>query len=199
MANPSYDACIVEAELRARAAYAQLHRPYHDRRHLDECLAELDWVVNLDENKRRILRWAILWHDAVYEPGRRDNERRSAKLAQTELTRCGVDHADVEEVVRLIRLTEKHRVASGDRLGALMVSIDLAILGADPARYKAYAADVRLEYSHVPEKLWRMGRTLVLERMLDKDVLFPDREFRDRLEAQARANMTAEIASLAEG
>jgi predicted metal-dependent HD superfamily phosphohydrolase len=30
-------------------------------------------------------------------------------------------------------------------------------------------------------------------------VLFPDREFRDRLEAQARANMTAEIASLAEG
>jgi predicted metal-dependent HD superfamily phosphohydrolase len=199
MANPSYDACIVEAELRARAAYAQLHRHYHDRRHLDECLAELDWVVNLDENKRRILRWAILWHDAVYEPGRRDNERRSAKLAQTELTRCGVDHADVEEVVRLIRLTEKHRVASGDRLGALMVSIDLAILGADPARYKAYAAGVRLEYSHVPEKLWRMGRSLVLERMLDKDVLFPDREFRDRLEAQARANMTAEIASLAEG
>jgi predicted metal-dependent HD superfamily phosphohydrolase len=80
-----------------------------------------------------------------------------------------------------------------------MVSIDLAILGADPARYKAYAADVRLEYSHVPEKLWRMGRSLVLERMLDKDVLFPDREFRDRLETQARANMTAEIASLAEG
>jgi predicted metal-dependent HD superfamily phosphohydrolase len=44
-----------------------------------------------------------------------------------------------------------------------------------------------------------MGRSLVLERMLDKDVLFPDREFRDRLETQARANMTAEIASLAEG
>jgi predicted metal-dependent HD superfamily phosphohydrolase len=199
MANPSYDACIVEAELRARAAYAQLHRHYHDQRHIDECLAELDWVVNLTEKKRRILRWSILWHDAIYQPGHRDNERRSAKLAHTELTRCGVDEADVEEVVRLIRLTEKHRVASGDRLGALMVSIDLAILGADPARYKAYAADVRLEYSHVPEKLWRMGRSLVLERMLDKDVLFPDREFRDRLEAQARANMTAEIASLAEG
>jgi predicted metal-dependent HD superfamily phosphohydrolase len=199
MANPSYDACIVEAELRARAAYAQLHRHYHDQRHIDECLAELDWVVNLTEKKRRILRWAILWHDAIYQPGQRDNERRSAKLARSELTRCGVDQADVEEVVRLIRLTEKHRVASGDRLGALMVSIDLAILGADPARYKAYAADVRLEYSHVPEKLWRMGRSLVLERMLDKDVLFPDREFRDRLEAQARANMTAEIASLAEG
>jgi predicted metal-dependent HD superfamily phosphohydrolase len=199
MANPSYDACIVEAELRARAAYAQLHRHYHDERHINECLGELDWIVNLREQERRILRWAILWHDAVYEPGHRDNERRSAKLAQAELSRCGVAPAHVEEVVRLIRLTEKHRVDPGDRLGALMVSIDLSILGADPDRYRAYVADVRLEYSHVPEKLWRMGRALVLERLLEKEALFPDPDFRDRLEAQARNNMAAEIATLAEG
>lgn len=199
MANPSYDACIVEAELRARAAYAQLHHHYHDERHINECLGELDWIVNLREQERRILRWAILWHDAVYEPGHRDNERRSAKLAQAELSRCGVAPAHVEEVVRLIRLTEKHRVDPGDRLGALMVSIDLSILGADPDRYRAYVADVRLEYSHVPEKLWRMGRALVLERLLEKEALFPDPDFRDRLEAQARNNMAAEIATLAEG
>lgn len=199
MANPSYDACIVEAELRARAAYSQLHRHYHDERHINECLAELDWITNLREQERRILRWAILWHDAIYEPGHRDNERRSAKLAQSELSRCGVAPAHVEEVVRLIRLTEKHRVDPNDRLGALMVSIDLSILGADPERYRAYVADVRLEYSHVPEKLWRMGRALVLERLLDKDVLFPDPDFRDRLEAQSRDNIAAEMATLAEG
>ena len=199
MANPSYDACIVEAELRARTAYSQLHRHYHDQRHIDECLAELDWVVDLSEHERRILRWAILWHDAVYEPGHRDNERRSAKLARTELSRCNIDRSDVEEVVRLIRLTEKHRVDPGDRLGALMVSIDLSILGADPDRYQIYVADVRHEYSHVPEKLWRMGRALVLERLLEKDVLFPDPAFRERLEKQARQNMAGEIASLFEG
>jgi predicted metal-dependent HD superfamily phosphohydrolase len=199
MVNPSYDACIVEAELRARAAYAQVHRHYHDQRHIDECLAELDWVHGIDDRERRILRWAILWHDAVYEPGQSSNERRSAKLALTELTRCGVDRADAEEVARLIRITEKHRVNGDDRLGALMVSIDLSILGADPERYQAYAADVRLEYSHVPDKLWRMGRALVLQRLLDKGALYPDPEFRGRLEAQARKNMTQEIASLAEG
>jgi predicted metal-dependent HD superfamily phosphohydrolase len=199
MANPSYDACIVEAELRARAAYTQLQRHYHDQRHIDECLAELDWVPDLGEKERRALRWAILWHDAVYEPGHRDNERRSAKLAQSELSRCGVDRSDVEEVVRLIRLTEKHRVDPDDRLGAIMVSIDLSILGADPDRYQAYVSDVRLEYSHVPEKLWRMGRSLVLQRLLDKEMLFPDSEFRARLEADARRNIAGEIASLAEG
>jgi predicted metal-dependent HD superfamily phosphohydrolase len=199
MPNPSYDACIVEAELRARAAYTQLHRHYHDQRHIDECLAELDWVHGIDDRERRLLRWAILWHDAVYEPGHRDNERRSAKLALTELTRCGIHHSDADEVARLIRLTEKHRVDPEDRLGALMVSIDLAILGADTERYKGYVAEVRLEYSHVPERLWRSGRALVLERLLDKDVLYPDPEFRARLEAQARQNMATEIVSLAEG
>ncbi len=198
MANPSSDACIIEAELRARAAYAQIHRHYHDLRHVEECLVELDRVGGIDDREKQNLRWAILWHDAVYEPGHRDNERQSAKLAQSELTRCGIDRSDTDEVARLIRLTETHRADRNDRLGALMVSIDLAILGADPERYQAYAADVRLEYSHVPDKLWYSGRALVLQRMLDRDVLFPDAEFRDRLEEQARRNMTAEIASLGE-
>jgi predicted metal-dependent HD superfamily phosphohydrolase len=80
-----------------------------------------------------------------------------------------------------------------------MISIDLSILGAEPDRYESYAADVRAEYSHVPEKLWRMGRGLVLQRLLDKDVLFPDTAFHERLEARARQNMADEIASLAEG
>jgi predicted metal-dependent HD superfamily phosphohydrolase len=199
MANPSYDACIVEAELRARAAYAQVHRHYHDQRHVDDCLAELDQVRDLGERERRILRWAILWHDAVYEPGHRDNEVRSARLAQSELAKCGIDRSDVDEVVRLIRVTEKHRAEPSDRLGAIMISIDLSILGAEPDRYESYVTDVRAEYSHVPEKLWRMGRGLVLQRLLDKDVLFPDTAFHERLEARARQNMADEIASLAEG
>ena len=199
MANPSYNACLVEAELRARAAYAQLHRHYHDQRHLDECLADLDQVRDLDERSRRILRWSILWHDAVYEPGHRDNEERSARLALTELSRCGVDKDDADEVARLIRLTEKHSPDEGDRLGALMASIDLAILGSDPERYGAYVADVRLEYAHVPDEMWRIGRALVLERLLSKDALVRDPSFRERLEKQARENMEGEIRTLREG
>jgi predicted metal-dependent HD superfamily phosphohydrolase len=199
MPNPSYDACLVEAELRARAAYAQLHRHFHDQRHIDECLADLDGVRDLDERSRRVLRWAILWHDAAYEPGHRDNEERSARLASTELSRCGVDKADVAEVARLIRLTEKHNPEDGDRIGAVMVSIDLAILGSEPERYSRYVADVRLEYAHVPEELWKIGRALVLERMMAKGTLFPDEGFRERLEEQARRNMEDEISSLREG
>src|SRR5689334_4210952 len=65
MAEPSYDVCLVEAELKARAGYAQPSRHYHDVRHLEECLRELANVHDLSERDRRLLRWAILWHDAV--------------------------------------------------------------------------------------------------------------------------------------
>lgn len=199
MADPSYDECLVEAELRARAAYSGPDRHYHDERHLKECLTELDWVHGLSERDRRLLKWAILWHDAVYEPGQRDNEEQSAMLAQFELSRCGVPSEDVAEVARLIRATEFHRTDPGDDLGRLVVSIDLAILGSDPDRYAEYAAGVRREYAHVHEDLWRTGRALVLKRLLDSDPLYPHPDFHARLEAQARSNMEAELKSLSEG
>jgi predicted metal-dependent HD superfamily phosphohydrolase len=194
--DPSYQVCLVEAELRARATYAEPHRRYHTERHLDECLNQVDRPADLAERDRRRLRWALLWHDAVYEPGARDNEARSAALAKTELTACDVDPADVAEVVRLILLTESHRAPADDYLGALMVSIDLSILGSDPQRYREYSAATREEYGHVPDELWRAGRSAVLRRMLDAEALYPDARFRDALEAQARANMTDELRAL---
>ena len=158
MTTPSYDRCLVEAELRARAAYAQPGRHYHNEVHLDECLNQFDRVHDRIGDKRRLLRWAILWHDVVYEPGGFNNEELSAQRAESELRQCGIDACDAAEVARLIRLTQNHRAAAADPLGALMVSIDLAILGSEPARYRAYSQAVRKEYAHVPEPMWRTGR-----------------------------------------
>lgn len=199
MTVPTYDQCLVEAELRARAAYAEPHRYYHDERHLDDCLRELDGLQGLAERERRVLRWAILWHDAIYDPQRTDNEERSAELAFRELSDCGVSASDAAEVAQLIRLTKSHRVEEDDRLGALLVSIDLSILGADPERYSTYAAGVRREYAHVPEDTWRSGRAAVLKHLLEADPLYPDPRFRAELEEQARGNMTEELRRLGEG
>lgn len=199
MTGPSYDACLVEAELRARAAYAEPHRRYHDERHLDDCLEQLERLPQLADRDRRRLRWALLWHDAVYQSGARDNEVRSAALAKRELAACGVDPDDVAEVVRLILLTESHRVPGDDPIGDLMVSIDLSILGSDPRRYADYVDSIRAEYAHVPDELWRAGRGAVLRRMLDSDALYADAGYRTELEATARRNMEAELRTLGEG
>lgn len=102
----------------------------------------------------------------------------------------------MEEIARLVLLTKGHSVADGDRLGALMVSIDLSVLGGDPAAYDAYAAGVRQEYAHVPEPVFRAGRARVMRHFLEAPVLYAEPAFRARLEDKARANIAREIAAL---
>jgi predicted metal-dependent HD superfamily phosphohydrolase len=199
MTKPSYDECLVEAERRARACYAEPGRHYHDERHLEECEQRLDAVSDLGEAEQRLLRWALLWHDAVYDPRRSDNEERSAELARRDLAACGVDEDAAAEVARLILLTKGHRVRADDRVGALMVSIDLAILGSDPLRYREYSNDVRNEYAHVPEDAWRAGRAAVLQSLMADGPIFADPIFRASLEDQARTNVEAELRVLGEG
>lgn len=80
-----------------------------------------------------------------------------------------------------------------------MASIDLAILGSDPERYRLYAQGVRREYAHLSEAEWRHGRALALGELLANDPLYPDPGFRERLEARARRNMESEIRALREG
>jgi predicted metal-dependent HD superfamily phosphohydrolase len=84
-------------------------------------------VADLSERDRAILIEAIWWHDVVYDPKRPDNEEQSAILAEQH-----VDPGIGAEVGRLVRLTKTHEVAPDDRRGAVLISIDLSILGADP-------------------------------------------------------------------
>lgn len=199
MTDPSHDQCVASAEERARKCYSELHRHHHDQNHLDECLVELDWLHGLAARERKIIKWAVLWHDAVYVPGRSDNEERSAELASSELTACGIAAEDVAEVARLIRLTERHQAYPGDRLGTLIVSIDLSILGSDPQRYRAYAANVRREFASLSDDEWKSERAEELDRLLSLNPIFPDAEFRKRLESQARRNLESELKALREG
>jgi predicted metal-dependent HD superfamily phosphohydrolase len=178
------------------AAYAEPHRRYHTRRHIEQCLSLLDARRDLAPAERRLLAWAIWWHDAVYDPRAGDNEARSAEKARRELPPLGASPAEVEEVVRLILLTAGHEVAADDRLGAILVSIDLAILGAEEAEYDAYAAAVRAEYGFVPEEAWRAGRASVLQRFAQAPVIYSDPELRRSREAQARRNLARELATL---
>ncbi|WP_315720461.1 MULTISPECIES: phosphohydrolase [unclassified Bradyrhizobium] len=170
------------------AAYSAPGRHYHDLRHVEDCLAWLDRVAGLDARDREILTLAIWWHDVVYDPRRSDNEEQSAVLAERHVA---PDMRD--EVARLIRLTRTHDVAAGDRRGALLVSIDLAILGADQASYDAYADAIRREYAHVPDDAYRTGRAAVLERFANRPVIYPDADFAAALDQKARANLLREL------
>jgi predicted metal-dependent HD superfamily phosphohydrolase len=178
------------------ARYAEPHRRYHTWGHIQACLDELSGLHGLSDRDREVLRLAIWWHDAVYDPRRSDDEEQSAELARRELAKAGTADDVGQEVARLILLTKGHEVGVGDRLGALLVSIDLSILGADPKAYADYSAAVREEYEFVPEEAFRAGRAAILARFLQSRRIFPHEDFAERLEAQARANLTKELSHL---
>jgi len=180
------------------AAWSEPQRHYHALQHLQECLAALDRWRHLAQSPE-LLALALWFHDAVYDPQARDNEARSADMARRDLRELDASIHAREEVARLILLTAGHTVEEEDRLGELMVSIDLAVLGAPAPDYDQYARDVRAEYAHIPDEAWRLGRTAVLERFLAAERIFPDQGFHDSFELQARGNLQRELQALVQG
>lgn len=175
-------------------------RHYHGWSHVADLLAGHDAVrgvadfTGLDHDAVDL---AIYFHDAVYDTGRSDNEARSAEL----LAAQAGDVADTDRfraAEALIRETAAHG-PSADPATRLMADLDLAVLGASPPAYTAYAAAIRQEYAAVPDIAWRFGRGSVLERFLARSRLYQTDFFHDRLETTARANLAAEAAALQSG
>jgi predicted metal-dependent HD superfamily phosphohydrolase len=172
-------------------AYAT-DRGYHDTRHLAEVLDRIDELaVGGEEFDRQAVVLAAWFHDAVYD-GHDGAEERSAQWALEALAGLPV----VDEVARLVRLTQRHAPADDDANGSALSDADLAILAAAPERYAEYTADVRREYAHVPEDLFRTGRAAVLGALLAKPSLFHTAHGREHWETRARANVEAELAQL---
>ncbi|MBO2455155.1 HD domain-containing protein [Actinomadura barringtoniae] len=174
------------------ARYGEEHRRYHTRAHL---LAVLNLVDDLaphaaDPDAVRLAAW---FHDAVYDPERADNEERSARLARRMLADTDLPAEVVEEIARLIVLTETHAPDADDRNGQVLCDADLAILGAAPEAYATYAASVREEYAFVPDEFFKAGRAQVLRGLLELPSLFHTAEARSRFEEQARRNVETEL------
>lgn len=191
-AGESPAAEAVGAELVAR--WSEPHRRYHTLTHLTAVLAAVDRLADLADDPHAV-RLAAWFHDAVYDGRPGWDEERSAQLAQSRLPRCGVPPARVAEVARLVRLTAAHDMLTRtDRDGAVLCDADLAVLGGDD--YETYAANIRQEYAHVPDDLFRQGRAQVLRRLLAVPELFRTPQARELWEERARAHMSAELATL---
>ena len=137
---------------------------------------------------------AAWFHDSVYD-AQPDAEKRSAAWAAEALPTL-VDQAVVDEVVRLVLITEHHLPADDDANGCALSDADLAILAAPAERYAEYAASVREEYAHVPDD--------ALRRRPGRDPARPARRSRtsstrrtprSAWEDAARANVLQELAS----
>lgn len=182
------------------AAYATPPRAYHDFRHVQEVLrhfAEVSAGPGWTQPAEVYL--AVLYHDATYEAGRKDNESRSAALAMAQIAQWLPDTGiDVLRVAELINLTTRHGQLSPDdfdgdglALDTLhFLDCDMAILGADPAVFDAYDRGIEEEYrGHVPGFLFRLNRRRFLKGLLARERIFLSELFHQRYDAAARANL----------
>ncbi len=176
--------------------HREKHRRYHNAthvawviRHVHE-LATEEPLDHLDEVVA-----AAFYHDAVYEASYPANERASARLARRDLATLGWPDEAAERVGAMIEATE--HIDTSDDVGgdtAVLLDADLAILGADPAAYSAYATGVRSEYRHLDDDEWRTGRVHLLTGFLQRPSIYRTPTGRGLWEQRARANIEAELA-----
>ena len=185
-----------EADLYAviRTRYAESHRSYHTLQHLDECFAHLDEARHLARKVHEV-ELALWFHDAVYEVRGQDNEEQSASWARDAAIKQGVANAVAERVHQLVVAT-KHDATPTSSDAALLVDVDLAILGAAVERFDEYERQVRQEYSWVPGFLFRRKRREILAAFLARPHIYNTDHFRARYEVSARGNLARSIERL---
>ncbi len=176
--------------------YGEPHRYYHTLTHIADLLQLLHEHGGIADGDAVTL--AILFHDAVCDPARQDNEAASANLARDQLMLLGFPQQLLAKVERYILATEHGASvpAAGDADLQVLLDLDLSVLAAAPDRYRAYAQAIRQEYAAVPDSLYRPGRRRVLEGFLARPQIYRTDRLRALWEALARANLSSEIAAL---
>lgn len=176
--------------------YGLLGRHYHGVSHLEHCFRILDSVFPSHHSGEAEL--ALWYHDAVYDVSSAENEEASAEMARQDIRdELGMSSGIANRVSRLILGTKHSEGAAWSLDQAVVLDVDLAILGEDEPTFWAYEEAVRKEYAAVPEDLYRAGRVAVLESFLKRDSVYRTPQMsRSRWEARARRNLEASLKRL---
>jgi predicted metal-dependent HD superfamily phosphohydrolase len=174
--------------------YREPHRAYHTLTHIAHCLDELDGARKQARDPVSV-EMAIWYHDAVYDPRSKDNEARSADLAARDGEAMGQAKDRRDRVTALILASINHDLEPDPDV-RLFSDIDLAILGRPPAAFAAYEKRVRIEYSWVPEPVFRAGRSKILKSFLERASIYGTAHFRRKYETAARRNLERSLGKL---
>ena len=173
---------------RLKALYVEPPRHYHTFDHVVACLAELDEARHL-AREPDLIEAALFFHDAVYDPRRGDNEKRSALLGLEIMESLGVANQVNRRVSDLVLATRHDRKPPPEGDKALVADVDLSVLGQAVPVFDAYESGLRVEHSWAPWETYCESRARAVRGLLDRSPLYRTNHFRERYEAQARNNL----------
>jgi predicted metal-dependent HD superfamily phosphohydrolase len=178
--------------------YSEQHRHYHNLSHIgflfNWCDKYLDQI-----NNPAVIGFAIIYHDIIYDTYRQDNEELSAELAGEHLTQLNINSKLLKSIKEFIIASKDHLVNESSPMKedlALFLDFDMAILGSEKDYYKMYSEKIRQEYAKYPDEVYKPGRKLALQKMLEMPQIFNSATIQQDLELISRENIQKEIALL---
>ena len=174
--------------------YTSKGRYYHTLLHLQnmytQLLAVKEQIVDWDT-----LLFSLIYHDIIYRTTRKDNEERSAVLAEKRLVQISYPQEKTRLCVQQILATKSHTF-SIDSDANYFTDADLSILGADWPEYEQYTKAIRKEYSIYPDLLYKTGRSKVLQHFSAMQRIYKTEYFYYLYEVKAKENINKELAYL---
>ncbi len=172
--------------------YREPQRYYHTPEHIEHCLSWFDQCRSLVGNPDA-LELAIWFHDVIYEPGKPDNEARSAALYRQ--LSDGV-HAKATRglVDRLIMATLHLGSELEDGDADYMVDIDLASFGLPWEEFLRDSENLRREATHLDESQFHQRARAFHQTLRARERFFHTDFFAERLETRAHENIERYLA-----
>ena len=176
------------------ADYQQTGRFYHTLTHIVFMMEHLE-EYGQEAQQPLALFLAVAMHDWVYDPKATDNEARSADQAEQALQSAGAKVQLIELVKDLIMATQSHQAKTPDQ--QLLIDLDLLVFGLKPAHFQLYSRQqIRQEYSHINEAVYRSERAKILGKFLSRPSIYGTPYLEQAYGPQARANLEQEQAWL---
>ena len=190
---------IREVGVRLIDRWSEPDRHFHNLKHLVHVLSRVDELAE-ETHEPDLVRLAAWYHGAIFDAAEKaayanrggEDEVASAELARTELLALGVPEKSAQRVHDLVTALARHTASPGDFDCAVLCDADLAVLAAEPQRYKAYLKDVRAEYAHVPVEDYLRARSAILTKLVNRPTLFAS-PLGAAWEESARQNVAAEL------
>jgi predicted metal-dependent HD superfamily phosphohydrolase len=175
-------------------SYSTKKRHYHTLAHLENLLMQLTTIKDQIKNWDTVV-FTLFYHDIVYNSLKKDNEEKSAELAESRLKSIAVPQPIIDNCKAQILATKQH-LPSHDADTNYFTDADLSILGSDWETYLAYSKQVRKEYSIYPAMIYNQGRRKVVEHFLKMDRIFKTDFFFEKSESKAKQNLHRELEAL---
>lgn len=177
-----------------REGYTTRKRHYHTLNHVSDMLKTAETYQDHLEDPIAI-QYSIFYHDLVYSITRKDNELKSAEIAQKRMIELGIPDWRIAKTYNQIMATQ-HNAKPSDSDMCFLIDIDLQVLGQLPETYDVYANNIRKEYSIYPAFMYNKGRKKVLSSFLERERIYHTESFFEKFESQARQNLQRELKSL---